>query len=353
MATDKKLAPNIDNSEPGIYPNGRIKDNTGAGDGTPVNRLLYSDLHEFFAKLMRLANIAYNGLPDNEANGFQLVSALIALAGKNDYIYNLSSVGGVINISTDISIVNAGEVLLTKAGFNFATESNIKGTTPSSYGVSVPSAFKNNDYLLLIKNGSTFTLHRLADGNNIDAMVAENNYLKAADIADEFAGLSSAKATTPYTNQLAFTRRVIGLDSGLFLATALRNGLMSKEDKALLDSLINPVKNVGWFSGVSPGSGTVGTLAPRYGNVVSAELIKVNYAPNNSSNTYLVTLENPMIGTNYFVRTAIQSEGTLELDNDIAGNVFRVISNTQFQWAITDKLDSTKNLKINLEVVQL
>ena len=31
------------------YPYGRIKDNTGAGDGTPVNEFVYGDIHQFFA----------------------------------------------------------------------------------------------------------------------------------------------------------------------------------------------------------------------------------------------------------------------------------------------------------------
>ena len=47
MARDKKFAPNIDNSSPLVYPNGRIQDNTGSGNGTPVNNYVYSDLHDF------------------------------------------------------------------------------------------------------------------------------------------------------------------------------------------------------------------------------------------------------------------------------------------------------------------
>lgn len=356
MATDKSLAPNIDLSDPVKYPNGRIKDNTGSGDGTPVNRLIYGDLHEFFAKLMRLAAITYNGFPDNETNGYQLVDAVAALAGKNDFIYDLNVVADVVNIATNLSILKNNERLICKSTFNIntGTTNSIKGNTASIYSISVPSAFKSGDFVLLIKTGATtFVLQRMADAGNINTLVAEQLFLKAATEAEEYAGTSTTKASTPYTAQLAFARRVIGLDSSNFLASPLRNGLMSKEDKAFLNSLVNPVKNVGWFSGVSPGAGSVGSLSPRSGNVVSAELKVVNYSFNNSSNTYLITLENAMVGTNYYVRTSIQSEGTMEYDNDIAGNVFRPVSNTQFLWAITDKIDSSKNLKIHLEVVQI
>ena len=39
------VAPNAD------YPYGNIQDNTGSNNGTPVNTLVYSDLHQFFAKM--------------------------------------------------------------------------------------------------------------------------------------------------------------------------------------------------------------------------------------------------------------------------------------------------------------
>src|SRR5579859_6342310 len=113
MATDKLSAPNIDNSDSTNFPNGRIKDNTGTGDGTPVNRLLYSDIHEFFAKLMRMAKIPYNGLPESEGNGYQLIQALQALANKNDLLAILNSVSGELQITTvKFSTLVLNEILI-------------------------------------------------------------------------------------------------------------------------------------------------------------------------------------------------------------------------------------------------
>lgn len=60
----------------GSYPYGRIKNDTGTGDGTPVSEALYGDMHQFFARLMALTGITPNNNPDNTTNGFQLVEAL-------------------------------------------------------------------------------------------------------------------------------------------------------------------------------------------------------------------------------------------------------------------------------------
>lgn len=58
------------------YPYARIKDNPGDGTGTPVNELVYGDIHQFFERLMVKAGIVANGLPDNNYSGFQLEDAL-------------------------------------------------------------------------------------------------------------------------------------------------------------------------------------------------------------------------------------------------------------------------------------
>lgn len=76
MARSLSGKPNV-TAPGGDYPLGRIKDDSGAGDGTPVNELVYGDIHQFFAKLMDIAAVAPNELPDNNADGFQLIEALL------------------------------------------------------------------------------------------------------------------------------------------------------------------------------------------------------------------------------------------------------------------------------------
>lgn len=67
------------------YPSGRIKNDSGVGDGTPVSESLYGDIQQFFAKLFRDAgSITPNGLPDNETNGWQTNDALNLSQKKYD-----------------------------------------------------------------------------------------------------------------------------------------------------------------------------------------------------------------------------------------------------------------------------
>jgi hypothetical protein len=63
------------------YPYGNIRDNPGDNSGTPVNKLVYADFHQFFAKIMDEAGIPFNNLPDSEYSGFQYFEALVALQG--------------------------------------------------------------------------------------------------------------------------------------------------------------------------------------------------------------------------------------------------------------------------------
>lgn len=65
----------------GDYPFGNIKDKQTGIPGTPVNKLVYADMHQFFAKLMDFAGITPNNLPDNDYSGFQFMEALTSLMG--------------------------------------------------------------------------------------------------------------------------------------------------------------------------------------------------------------------------------------------------------------------------------
>jgi hypothetical protein len=75
MAIGLENYPNVDPPD-SDYPSGRSKDNPGNNTGTPVKELTIGDYQQFFEKMMRLASIVPNQLPDNEYNGFQLIEAL-------------------------------------------------------------------------------------------------------------------------------------------------------------------------------------------------------------------------------------------------------------------------------------
>jgi hypothetical protein len=58
------------------YPVGRIQNEDAPIVGTPIIEELYGDIVQFFHKLMRIAGLTHNGLPENETQGFQFISAL-------------------------------------------------------------------------------------------------------------------------------------------------------------------------------------------------------------------------------------------------------------------------------------
>ena len=351
MARDKKFAPNIDNSSPLVYPNGRIQDNTGSGNGTPVNNYVYSDLHEMKDKLMRLYGIAYNGLPDNETNGFQLVDSLRALASKNDFILDLTDTAGVLQVPIKLGFMLEKESVLCLSGVDLAAQTQIKGSDSVTYTITSIGTFKNGEYVRLIKTASGVTLIREVDAVNLDLATGEFGYLKKANQTQENAGAIDTVATTPLTNLTAFIRRVNGVDSTTYLATALQNGLLSAADKAIIDALgANPVRNFGTISNIDINSGTIGSTFPVTGDLVSATLT----AKPGQSSTIQVVVANTMTDTNYFVRVFINSQGSdVDDDNNLGSPIFRIINATTFQINLIEYATQSQNLKFFVEVVKI
>lgn len=344
-----KNNPNIDSSDLANYPDGRIKDNDGSGNGTGVNRSVYGDLHSNISKLMRLYDIAPTGLPDNETSGYQIIEALSALASKNDYIYPLTTNGtDTLSIDIKLSLMKDNEFLICLASADKTTETLIKGTGPTSIAVTYSGNFKTNEYVRVIKTSVGVSIVRVADWNSLNAMVGELLFLKKASQAEENAGAIDTVATTPLVNKVAYTLRTIGADSVNYLATALRNGLYPKEHYAIVAGIgASPVKNIGWFSGLNVATSS-GSL-PISGNVTSAT------ATSSGLETVItVNLANAMTNTNYFVRSHIQSEASNILsDNDICVPVFKPITTTQFTMSFREVSGATQSLKVHLEVVQL
>lgn len=339
--------PNVDNSDLSNYPDGRVKDNTGSGNGTGVNERVYGDLHQAIAKLMRLYGIIPSGLPDNEANGFQIVEALKALASKNDYIYPLSSVDGVLNVDIKFANMQNGEFIVCRASVDKTTETQIKGIGATNFSITYSGSFKTNEYVRVIKTSGGISIVRLADWNSLSAMATDLGFLKKATYLQEIDGTLDTVATTPLNNALAFVERVNGLLSAGSLASAIRNGLYPKEHFTIVAGLgASPVKNIGWFSGLDVGAS--GSL-PVSGNITSA----VATILLNGESNILVTFQNPMQNVNYFVRIHLESQGSFSEDNNILTPVFVPFSTTQCKISMNEIVSGLQSLKVHLEVVQL
>ena len=109
-----------------VYPFGDIKDDSGQNDGTPVNRSVYADFHQFFEKLMNAAGTVANGLPDNADNGFQLFEALQSF-------------------NNEASIANNGT-------FGIESEYGVYGSVDGGYGITSSEDFI---YVALGSSGSS------------------------------------------------------------------------------------------------------------------------------------------------------------------------------------------------------
>ena len=351
MARNKATLVNIDLSDPSNYLNGRIKDNTGSGDGTPVNERVYGDFHQLVAKLMNLAGLSFNDLPENEANGYQFIDSLRNLASKNDLNYNLGKEGSILTLPIRLGSVTNNEIIRAKATFDKGSETLIKGTLDNSDNkrVTYLGTFKQNEYVRLINTTASVLIIREVDAFNLGTIVEELLYLKAATQTQENTGTTDEAATTPLTNKTVFTERVNGDDSDDYLANTNRNGLLSAAFWDIINGIGTPaLRNRGRFvlgdiSGSSPGT-----------NLVSNGQISATVtALGSGRSTVDITFDNEMDNMSYRLDFNAESLGSLDLDNDFRGLVFKKISTTKASFLIQESANVTQNIQIHVDVIQL
>jgi len=144
----------------GTYPYGNIKNETGLGDGTPVDVNTYADFHQFFARLLFKSGITPNGLPENATNGFQYYEALKAVA--NQY--------------TGINVYNSNTALLD-ADYGALSIMQLNGDADFTLPpISVPTLLQR---IVLMKLGTGIT-NVLPDGSDT-ITPAEDIILRGGD----------------------------------------------------------------------------------------------------------------------------------------------------------------------------
>jgi hypothetical protein len=173
MARDKANQLNIDGSDLGNYPNKRIRNNDGSGNGTPVDESVYGDIHELMAKIMRESKTNYNGLPDNNSNGYQLFDAFLSLAGKNDFIKPLILASTIqVSIPVKVDALKVDESLVFKSTFDSTiTQTQIKGSDGVIKTLNILGQFKTNDYVRLINTAAQVILIGLYDSANVPNLI--------------------------------------------------------------------------------------------------------------------------------------------------------------------------------------
>jgi hypothetical protein len=169
MARNKATQPNIDNSNPADYPDGRIRNNDGSGNGTPVNEQVYGDIHEFHAKIMRDAKEPYNGLPDNNTNGYQLYNAFMELAGKNDLIRNIVKTNATtLTIPCKVSALKLEEAITFKTDFDsVGTLNTIIGNDAASKPLTIVGGWKAGQFVRIINYSNAINITGLYDSQTV------------------------------------------------------------------------------------------------------------------------------------------------------------------------------------------
>ena len=350
MARNKATLQNIDLSNPSDYLNGRIKDNTGSGDGTPVNERVYGDFHQLVAKLMNLSGLAFNNLPENETNGYQFIDSLRNLASKNDLNYELGKSGTNLTLPIRLGKVTNNEIFRAKATFDKGSETSLIGTLDNSNkSVTYLGDFKENEYVRLINTTASVLIIREVDAFNLGAIVEELNYLKAATQAQENAGTLNTKATTPLTNKTVFTKRVNGNDSGDYLATTDRNGLLSAAFWDIINGIGTPaLRNRGHFDLGNIASHSPGTTLVPVGQLTAS----VSTAGSDFTEVE-VTFSNEMDNTSYKLDVSVQSSGNSNFDNDYYPINFRIVSTNKAKLYFQKRGNVTTDLKVHVDVIQL
>lgn len=140
MAIDLSTKTNVDAPDTD-YPYGKIRDNSGTDDGTPVDVQVYGDFHQFFARMFAKSGLTYNGLPDNNYSGFQYFDAASKL---------WKSFIGVklISVTTTLTIDDIGKLIVV-SGTSGSIDVFLPKSTDSEDGDSFTIInFSNYDFLL-------------------------------------------------------------------------------------------------------------------------------------------------------------------------------------------------------------
>lgn len=105
---------------------------------------------------------------------------------------------------------------------------------------------------------------------------------------------------------------------------------------------------VGYFTGFDPAGGNIGQSYQVYGDITSAVL----QSKESDNSVVRITMAFGIGSLKYYVDMLPESLGSLNLDNDIGGSVFRVINSNTFDYTIHETSNVAQNLKIHLKVTE-
>jgi hypothetical protein len=218
------------------YPYGRIRDNDGSGNGTPVNESVYGDFHQFFERLMDLAGVAHNNAAENKINGFQFIDALITLITKRIYniwtarsaaeANNWNSVTYGNGLFVAVASDGTNRVMTSPDGITWTARSaaEANGWRSVTYGNGLFVAVANNgtNRVMTSPDGITWTARSATEANNWRSVTYGNGLFVAVASSGTNRVMTSPDGITWTARSAAEANSWTGVTygNGLFVAVA-------------------------------------------------------------------------------------------------------------------------------------
>lgn len=156
---------------------GDINNNTGSGNGTPLDKEFTTDAMNFFERLMSKSSVVANGLPDNETNDWQLYEAFRELTKPYKiYAALLTQTGTNPPTAVVLGPNEIGNIVWTYIGVG-----QYKGTLVGAFPVAklalLGSAEKGNNILTTVTSGN---------GNDVNISTYLSGTLANSFLGDTF-----------------------------------------------------------------------------------------------------------------------------------------------------------------------
>lgn len=103
---------------------GDINNNSGAGDGTPLDKEFTTDMAQFFERMMAQSSVVANDLPDNETNGWQIWEAFLQFARPyKSYAGTLEQTAGAapIEVKFENTLNSTTDIVWARTGVGVYT----------------------------------------------------------------------------------------------------------------------------------------------------------------------------------------------------------------------------------------
>jgi len=108
----------------------------------------------FFTSLLRLGGITPNNTPDNESNGYQLVSALQELSNRYNTRMTLEWDGSNFTLDTKLGTIQNGVFFLVDVRDDMDVNSTVVGTDNVTLSTTTRRPLKQGDFAIAYNSGS-------------------------------------------------------------------------------------------------------------------------------------------------------------------------------------------------------